>query len=282
MLGTAALAMVINLSSADGGGIFQLPAICSCLLCNVIIFGPVSGCHVNPAITVAQLLGYVGTPVFKRKSLFAFAMLAGQFIGAGLGCFVVYCMSITNADARTITPKPALLCPHPDFSKEGNLCAVLAGGHARIFLAEMVFTGIFVTTILSLIYHKNLDFTATSIVVGMALFSNLNGAMQVSGACINPAIGLAQSIFQSFIVPKYYNTFNDTGKTFAFTVGFEPMWAYILGPFAGSLLAATFKYYDCHVETSTRNPDNNPVRAKVGSSDDDSYRNANAPLLGHD
>lgn len=273
MLGTAALAMVINLSSADGGGIFQLPAICSALLCNVIIFGPVSGCHVNPAITVAQLLGYLGQPIFKRKAVFALAMLAGQFIGAGLGCFSVWLISIPNLDNHTITPKPALLCPHPDFSKPGNLCAVLAGGQGRIFLAEMIFTGLFVSTILSIIYHKSLDASATAIVVAMSLFSNLNGAMQVSGACINPAIGLAQSIFQSIIIPKYYVSFNNPGQSFEFTVGYDPMWAYILGPFAGAILAASFKFYDGKVETSCIDRDNNPIR---GGNDhgDDNYKSA--------
>lgn len=81
-----------------------------------------------------------------------------------------------NEEKNTISPRPALLCPHADMSKDGDLCAVKPGAHKRAFLAEAIFTGIYSTTVMSIIYHKNLDFTAGCIVVVFSLFANVNGA----------------------------------------------------------------------------------------------------------
>ena len=257
MIGTAILSMVFNLAS--GNGVFYLPAVCFCVLSLILMLGNKSGGHLNPAVTLAQLLGYAGTPVFWRKSLFALAMMAGQFIGSAIGVCIVFWLSMPNEDELTISPRPALLCPHPNFSKDGDLCAVKPGAHLRIFFAEAIFTGIYLSTVMSIMYHKSLDFTAAAIVVVFSLFGNVNGAMQVSGACINPAIGISQLVFQNMIVPSYPKTFSGEGNVHAFTSGYEPLFAYVMGPFAGSVLATFYKFYEFQIETSSPDPDNHPL-----------------------
>jgi glycerol uptake facilitator-like aquaporin len=243
-VGTAFLTIILNL--ANDNGIYHLPALVLTVLCCVLIFGNKSGSHVNPAITLAQLLGYVGTPIFWRKAQFAFAMMAGQFSGAFLGVGIVALLSKFDPNTHVMYPKPALLCPHPEIVPEGgDLCAVGTTGHFRIFFAEALFTFLFVTTVLSIIYHKSLDTTASAVVVSFSLFASINGAIQVSGACINPAVGLAQVVFQSQLVPTYYVTFNpDPTKQYKFTSGYEPLWAYVIGPLVGGAFAAFFKLYD--------------------------------------
>lgn len=51
-----------------------------------------------------------------------------------------------------------------------------------------------------------------------------------TGACLNPAVGLCQSIFQYDLVKNKYGT----------TITLDSMWIYILGPALGGILGGFF------------------------------------------
>ena len=59
------------------------------------------------------------------------------------------------------------------------------------------------------------------------------------------------------MVPRYYKTFND-GSDALVTAGFEPMWAYLVGPMLGGFLGGIWKQYDGRIELSRIEPDYNP------------------------
>jgi glycerol uptake facilitator-like aquaporin len=74
----------------------------------------------------------------------------------------------------------------------GDLCAVGNSDDLfRIFLAEVIFTYIFVNTILSIIYAKLDNKLAGTIIIVFTLMMCITAAAPVSGGCINPAIGIA-------------------------------------------------------------------------------------------
>jgi aquaporin Z len=50
-LGTALLLIALNMSGPDGGTDAQ--AVASSLFIGIVIFGPISGGHFNPAVTIA-------------------------------------------------------------------------------------------------------------------------------------------------------------------------------------------------------------------------------------
>lgn len=71
-LGTILLLCSINI----GASFSSLPLLnCGMVLLLVHTLGPVSGAHMNPAVTVGQLIGYWGHDDFKEKYKIAVAMI---------------------------------------------------------------------------------------------------------------------------------------------------------------------------------------------------------------
>ena len=88
---------------------------------------------------------------------------------------------------------------------------------------------------------------ATGIVVVFVLFMVISGAASISGGSINPAVGIAQLLFQKFIVKNYYNSFNNgSGEKVESSLNCMP--EYVIGPYVGALLAGLWKHWD----TNTR------------------------------
>lgn len=55
---------------------------------------------------------------------------------------------------------------------------------------------IFVNVILSIKYHNGAnDFLVNGLTIGMTLYGALSISVSNSGGCINPAVGLVQTIF---------------------------------------------------------------------------------------
>ncbi len=170
--------------------------------------GNVSGCHINPAVSLAML-------ITKKMSLkdFLFYVLfqvLGGIVAGGL-LWLVF-MSNKEAALGTNAVQGALLF-------DGQYTV---GSYLLALLAEIVLTCIFVLAILG-VTSKQENGPVAGLVIGGALtFVHLMG-IGLTGTSVNPARSIGPALF-AMINGKF-----DPAKE---------IWIFIVGPLAGAALAA--------------------------------------------
>ncbi len=176
--------------------------------------GNVSGCHINPAVSLAMLI--TGKLSFKDFIFYVIAQIAGAFAGIGLLC------AIFN---NTIIGDTSLGANgFGDFSAAG-----IEAGAA--FLVEVILTFVFVYVILGVTSDEKKS-SVSGIVIGSTLaFVHILG-IPLTGTSVNPARSLAPAVVQSI-----------TGAEVAKAQGYEgspigQIWVFILAPLVGAALAA--------------------------------------------
>lgn len=184
----------------------------------VVIAGPYSGAHINPAVSLA--LAVAGKFPWEEVPLYILA----QFLGAMLGAFLVWLMyknhfSVTD-DGNA---KKAVFCTAPAIRHT-----------ASNFLSEALGTFVLILTIL---YFTDATITDTQTVVGLGSVGALPVAFLVwsiglslggtTGYAINPARDLGPRIVHA-LVPIKNKASNDWGYA----------WVPVLGPIVGAILAA--------------------------------------------
>jgi glycerol uptake facilitator protein len=184
----------------------------------VIIAGPVSGAHLNPAVTLGLALA----------GKFAWALVpqyvAAQLVGSGLGALLVWVLYKDHFD-RTEAPglKLAVFCTGPAIRN-----------HAANLASEVVGTLVLMLTIL---YIAGAEITATHAAVGLGSVGALPVALLVwviglglggtTGYAINPARDLAPRLVHALLPIR------DKGSS-----EWSYAWIPVLGPLAGAALAA--------------------------------------------
>lgn len=238
-LGTALLVAAVNLSMGNAA------AVGVALFAIAMFLGPVSGGHVNPAVTLAVLL---------REGLsnimFAIMIMFSQLVGAVIGCLISFGTNHTKTidnpipgqdDIKIVVNGPARLCPPPNMAKkstEGKILCEPYNGLAgfNMLLAEIIGTFIFISVIMSVKYHNGAVDVLNALTVGGTLFGVINIAGPVSGAAINPAVGLVQSIYMTMV----YGSEPIGDKQYSL----GSMWIYIVGPLIGGFLAGIWSKFN--------------------------------------
>lgn len=129
----------------------------------VYSIGVLSGCHINPAVTVGLLS--IGKVKIDEAVKYILAQLVGGFLASLLLVQMGY-----------------LLPP------------ILAGGTTQV-LAEVLGTMVFTFGIASVVYGKVKD-EASGLVIGGSLLLGISiAAMMGSAGILNPAVGLALNAF---------------------------------------------------------------------------------------
>ena len=141
------------------------------VLVMVYAIGPISGCHINPAITTAMV---VSRGMDKKE---AGMYILFQFIGAVIGAFIIYLM-LSNFFSR-----PVAAMGQNGFSHTGIA-----------FLAETIFTALFIFVVLGSTDSKaNVKFAGISI--GLALVLIHIVCIPITGTSVNPARSFGPALF---------------------------------------------------------------------------------------
>ena len=170
------------------------------------VIGDVSGCHLNPAVSLAMLLQKKQTP-----KDFCFYVLA-QVLGALAGTTILFAiLSETNMGTITLGANGFGDLSITNISLLGAL------------ITEVVLTFVFIYTILGVTSDEKYSKVA-GIVIGLSLtFVHLLG-IPLTGTSVNPARSLAPAIF--------------TGG-----LSLQQVWLFIVAPLVGSVIATyTFMY----------------------------------------
>jgi aquaporin Z len=176
--------------------------------------GPLSGCHVNPAVTLGVLLA-------RRLTVReATGYWAAQLVGGILGALLLWGLFSTSPlYSRSITGLGT-----NDWGALSDIRIGLGGA----FLTEVVLTSMFVFVILALTSRAG-NATVAGIGIGLALtVTNLVG-IPITGASVNPARSLGPAL----------------------VVGGTPLgqvWLFIVAPLVGGAIGAGFYYlvYPAH------------------------------------
>ena len=167
--------------------------------------GGVSGCHINPAITLGVYLS-------KRMSGkdAGFYMLF-QVIGALVGSAIIYTLvSAGGNSGPTMTGANSYA--------EGTLW--------QAFIAELIFTFIFVLVVLGVTSSKKGNSSLAGLVIGLTLVLVHIVCIPITGTSVNPARSIAPALFEG-------------------GVALSQLWLFIVAPMIGAALSAlVWKYLD--------------------------------------
>ncbi len=181
--------------------------------------GRISGCHINPAVSLGCLLT-------KRMTLREFLVyICAQIVGGFLGAVLVFGI-FKMADVKPLGDA----CNYAvGFAANGLTAGGIVGG----LFAEIVLTCIFVYTILNVTDEKAGNGKIAGIVIGLTLTLVHLIGINITGTSVNPA----RSIATAFSALIYNGT----------TDALAQIWIFIVGPLAGGALAAVL-YAVLHTE----------------------------------
>ena len=160
--------------------------------------GGISGCHINPAITLGCLLS--GRINGKDAGMY----MIFQTIGAIIGAAVLFLCTSTSGDA--IVGTGANACQ--------NGVSIMGG-----LAAEIVFTAVFVLVVLGTTDSKKGAGNFAGLAIGLSLILVHLVCIRYTGTSVNPARSIGPALFQG-------------GEALA------QLWIFIVGPFIGAAIAA--------------------------------------------
>lgn len=184
----------------------------------VVIAGPYSGAHLNPAVTIA--LAIAGQFAWAKVPMF----IAAQFAGAMLGAFLVFLMYrdhfIATRDQGT---KAAVFCTAPAINNPlSNIISEIIGTFVLLFVI-FYFTKGELGTDKTPIGLGSLGALPVTLLV-WAIGLSLGGT---TGYAINPARDLGPRIMHAILpIPEKGNS------------GWHYAWVPVIGPIIGSAVAA--------------------------------------------
>jgi aquaporin Z len=191
-------------SSFSAGVVATALAFGLTLLALVYAIGPISGCHVNPAVTIGALFaGRIGP-------LDAIGYWIAQFVGGVVGALVLWAtFSASPLYSRTSTGLGT------DGWGAASHIHISASG---AFLAEIVLTAFFVLMILR-VTAKGANAATAGVAIGLTLTVVHLIGIPITGTSVNPARSLGPALI--------------VGGT-----ALRQVWLFIVAPLVGGILAA--------------------------------------------
>lgn len=219
-IGTAVLvtlgcgtAMLVGCNAANGGG-YILTALAFGLVIVGMAYcvGNISGCHINPAVSLGVLLS--GGMTAKEFIGYVVAQCLGAFAGAGLLAAIFGLGDVTDMTGG--------------FGSNG--LAGVGGNAVAGLLVEIVLTFIFVMTILGVTSKKAGHGSFGGLIIGLTLTLVHIFGIGLTGTSVNPARSIGPAIVAAI-----------TGNSDPLSC----LWVFIVGPLIGAVLAAiVYKYLE--------------------------------------
>jgi aquaporin Z len=172
------------------------------LLALAYTFGSVSGCHVNPAVTMGMLVARRLDAV--TGAMYMAAQIAGGIVGAALIKFVV---------EQNVTDQTGALGTN-GFDNEAFPITVLGA-----FVVEVVLTALLVIVVLNVTRSELVPAGFAGLPIGIALAVIHLAGIPLTGTSVNPARSIGPALFEG-------------GDALS------QLWLFIVAPLVGGLLAA--------------------------------------------
>ncbi len=174
------------------------------LVALVYAIGPISGCHVNPAVT----MGFISSGRMKVGE--GISYMVAQVAGGIAGAYLLYWMFTTSA----IYHKSIQGLGTDGYGKASHLLVSQGGA----FLIEVVLTTVFVLVVL-FATHKAAIQGAAGVAIGFALVMVHLIGIPLTGTSVNPARSLGPALV--------------VGGT-----ALSQVWLFIVAPLVGGIVAA--------------------------------------------
>ena len=199
-------AMLVGCDSANGGGyILTALAFGLSIVAMAYSIGNISGCHINPAVSIAVFCS--GKMTASELVQYIVAQVIGAILGSGILAVIFGLGGVEDMTGG--------------FGSNG-----LAGVNGSVtagLLVEIVLTFIFVMTILGVTSEKAGHGSFGGLVIGLSLtFVHILG-IGLTGTSVNPARSIGPAIFAAV-----------NGNAAPLT----SLWVFIAGPIIGGVLAA--------------------------------------------
>lgn len=187
--GCGTTAQVLTVASAFGLSVVAM----------AYAIGGVSGCHINPAITLGVLAS--GKMSAKDAAMYILFQIIGAFIASGLLWVITQGIEM---DYATTTG--------------ANACAQGVSVYAA-FLAEMIGTFIFVLVVLGVTDSEKGNSSLAGLAIGLSLILIHIVLIPLTGTSVNPARSIAPAVFEG-------------GQALS------DLWIFICAPLVGGILSA--------------------------------------------
>ena len=219
LLGNGVVANVVlkDTKGSDSGWIVITTGWALAVFVGVVVAGPFSGAHLNPAVTIG--LAVAG----KFEWALVLPYIVAQLIGAGLGqCLVWLFYRLHYRVTTDVIGVRATFCTHPAISNKGNN-----------FISEMIGTFVLIFVVLYITKGNLEDSNNTAVGLGSvgaipvaflvwAIGLSLGGT---TGYAINPARDLSPRIVYAVIFRKP-----------EYSAGWDYAWIPVIGPLVGAVI----------------------------------------------
>ena len=203
-------AMTVGCNPAEGSGyILTAFAFGLALLTMAYSIGNISGCHINPAVSLGML---ISKRIEKIEFLcYVIAQILGAFAGAGLLAIIFNGAGIADKTGA--------------FGANG--LSGVNGDPAIGLLVEVLLTFVFVISVLGVTSEKFKHGAVAGLVIALSLVAVHILGISLTGTSVNPARSLGPAVAAAF-----------AGSGTAMGA----VWVFIVGPLLGGALAAyTYK-----------------------------------------
>ena len=213
LIGTAALVLIgcgsAVIAGSKIGNVGIAFAFGLILLAMVYAIGPISGCHVNPAVTVAM---WVADKIKGKDAIF---YIIAQCLGAIIGAGVLWAIASGNANFSLAINGLGQNGYGPHSPTHYSLLAC--------FIAEVVLTALFLFVIFGAT-HKDAPKGFAGIAIGFALVLIHLVGIPITGTSVNPARSLGPAVFVG-------------------GAALSQLWLFIIAPIIGGVITAIIWRY---------------------------------------